>query len=1136
MKRIIQSIRRAAGRFGGLLSLALSVSAAHAGPAGSDFTARTNVSELRDAVTREGGRTRVYDLTGTVLASDANTGTIFFRDESGTAAIELDLNKTALQAGQRIRLRGTNYVTATDMGLSLGAAPVVNADYLHPTMERSGEIYLKAGLHPIRVPWFNRTSDYFLRVEYSGPNLVRQTIPNSMLFHAATDAIGGNLLPGLSYRDFEGQWEKVPNFAALMPQAIGVISNFDLSVKSRDENVGLEFTGFLKIPADGIYQFYLNSDDGSQLFLDGPPSIITTLGTVPVPAPQPVEVSQGLPDGQDCLWAETEGIINFIGRNNGNVEFELGSGEKKLQVKMLSASPEIASYLLNSRVQVRGICPVIKNSAGQKFAGAMVATDWRDVQVLDVAPGQWSALKKTTIGELSRRFPSDGSGIARLQGRLRFDTATRSLYFEDATGSAPIQLLTKLPAKAGENVECLAQWRRDGSRVYLHKAVAREAVNEAAGKTNTLQVLTTAMQVQRLTRAEAEREYPVTIRGVITSVSDEHRDFIIQDSTRAVFVLVGDIMLSHFPRVGDYCEITGVSRPADFSPIVGLRTAKILWRGQLPPPLHPTHDQLIGGSLDAQYVEVRGLVIATSAEVLTLLMADGVLDFKVVPAPNGEWATYLNSIIRIRGCLFANWDPNTHRVILDQPLHLQDATASVDSPPPLDMFEADKVGAKDLMQFDARFDTFRRVKIAGQVIHPGPDINYLMDGATGLRFQLAQPAKFAAGDKVEVVGLVEVGGVSPALRQAIARKTGYAPLPEPRHLLLNLISNDCDSTLVSMTGTLVGLQNQRDECVLEMQVGVKNFVARLDAKQKNDTLWPIGSRLNLTGTFCALDGGLPGRDVSSFELLLNSARDVQVIALPPWWTLSRLLVALACLVLGLAIAFIWIALLRHQVERRTRQLAREIGERERAEKMRAIEQERSRIARDLHDDLGSTLTEISMMATAHPGLKMESEITARRLQEIAEKSRSMVSALDGVVWVVNSKNDTLASLIEYLASYTEEFLAKAQIACRVELPKTYPEQIIAAEIRHDVMLAVREVLNNAVRHGRPGEVILRLAIVRNGLEITIQDNGCGFDPEQVNGNGLTNLQQRMGKLNGSCQIVRSPGGGATVMLKLALPG
>jgi len=819
------------------------------------------------------------------------------------------------------------------------------------------------------------------------------------------------------------------------------------------------------------------------------------------------------------------------------VQFELSSGDNQMQAEVLCPQPEIPRYLINSSVRVRGICPDLKNAAGQGRAGAILVANWQDVRVLEVAPGQWSAFGSATIAELESKAPPNSGGLACLRGRLHFDPASQMLRFEDATGSASIELLGAAPVETNLNIECLSRWTREGSRLVLKEAVVRESADDREAKTNGLRVLTTAMQVQQLTRAEAEREYPVKIRGVVTSVSDDFKSFLIQDSSRAVFVWVGEHSPQDLPQTGDFCEIGGISRAADFSPIVLFSNAIVLWRGQMPQPVtSATRDQLLSGSLDGQYVEIRGLVVAAHDTYVTLLTSDGILNWDVTTAPSENWAALRNAIIRARGGLRANWDPETHRVILDQPIHLETAAVSIDSPPPADLFEASKLTARDLMQFDVHFDTFRRVKVAGQIIHGCLDTYYLMDGTTGLRFRLFEPAAFDPGDQVEVVGLVELGGASPVLRQAVARKTGHQPLPQPRQLSLNSLSNNYDSTLVSAEGTLVDIQNQGAEQVLELQVGVKNFMARLRSPQPAAPAWAVGSRLQLTGTFSALDGDrLTGRDVNSFELLLNTPADVRVIARPPWWTLGRLLAAVTCLLTGLAAAFVWITLLRRQVERRTQQLRREIGERERAEKMRAIEQERSRIARDLHDDLGSTLTEISMMATVSPGRAVGSETAADRLREIAEKSRSMVSALDGVVWVVNSKNDTLSCLIEYLASYTEEFLAKAQIACRIELPKNYPERMIAAEIRHEVMLAVREALNNAVRHGRPKVVLLRQIIAGNSLEILVQDDGCGFNPARVKGNGLENLQERMTKLNGSCQIQCPPEGGAAVLLKLPLP-
>jgi len=1119
-----------------LLSLCGSWRAAGAGGFNPQFGIETNISELRNAVVGVPGRICAYELEGTILATEPASGVLFFEDNSGTTAVEADLRGVKLEAGQRVRIRGTNYVAITDVGLSLGTSPVVDADNLHSMIERSAEIHLTAGRHPIRVKWFNRTAAFFLKVEYSGPKIPRQLVPPSVLFHSEIVAAATNVSAGLIYRCYEGEWEEVPDFNQLRPQKTGATEDFNLSVKTRDENVGLEFEGMIEVPDDGNYRFYLSSDDGGQLFLDCAAPEIDLEGSAPVPDPQNISAGQLLFDRQESRWLETEGMITFISRFKNHVKLELAFGGSRMQVDVLSDSTEIPWYLLNSRVKVRGVCTNTKNVSGQMYAGSMVVANWREVRVLDVAPAEWYAFKTNTIGALTQEAKAVSNGIACLHGQLHIDHATQKPELNDGTGSATLELLTVLPVANDSVVDCLGRWSADGAGTRVHEAVIRTPLQELRGETNTLRILKTAMEVQRLTRDEADRKFPVELEGVATWISDDYRSFLIQDFTRAVFVWVGENSPMELPRVGDYCKVQGASRSADFSPVVDSQSVAVLWKGHMPPPISPTRDQLLSGSLDAQYVEIRGLVIATHDTVLDVLTADGILSFDVSPAPDERWKTFLNSIVRIRGCLFAIWDPNTHRIILDQPIRLRTVTVSIETPPPADLFEADRVTALDLMQFDVRFDTFRRVKAAGQIVHCGPEMNYLMDGATGLRFRLVEPMSLDPGDLVEVVGLVEPGGASPVLRQAIARKTGHVPLPEPRQLNLNSLSNNYDSTLVSVEGTLVDFQKHDAEQILEVQVGVKNFVARLDANERAHASWDIGSRLKLKGTFCALDGDrLDSHEVNSFEILLNSPADVQVLARPPWWTLNRLLFAIACLMLGLSIAFVWITVLRRQVERRTRQLGREISERERAEKMRAIEQERSRIARDLHDDLGSTLTEISMMATVRTGLNVGPEIANDRLREIAEKSRSMVSALDGLVWVVNSKNDTLSALIEYLASYAEEFLGKAQVGCRIELPKEYGDRVVSAEIRQEVMLAVREALNNAVKHGQPTEARLRITITGDNLEILVQDDGAGFDPEKVKRNGLGNLEQRMSKLNGSCRVESSPTCGTSIILKLILP-
>jgi len=228
-----------------------------------------------------------------------------------------------------------------------------------------------------------------------------------------------------------------------------------------------------------------------------------------------------------------------------------------------------------------------------------------------------------------------------------------------------------------------------------------------------------------------------------------------------------------------------------------------------------------------------------------------------------------------------------------------------------------------------------------------------------------------------------------------------------------------------------------------------------------------------------------------------------MLARPPFWTLQRTLILVGVLLGILALSLVWIRLLHHEVQQRTFQLRSEVQNREQAERQHALAQERARIARDLHDDLGSSLTEIAMLATTSPNVKLPVNDAAERMESIAGKSRTLVKALDEIVWVVDPARDTLASMIRYLASYVEEYLTGMKITCRVQVPNSFNDQPVSGQVRHHLFLAIKEVLNNAVRHGRASEVGLRVRVLDDRLCISITDNGIGFDPSgPFSGRGL----------------------------------
>jgi signal transduction histidine kinase len=1094
-----------------------------------DFPEATNIAALlRTANEKHGGICR-FSLAGTVLGANNRSGMVFLQDDSGAAILETGLTGPFLVAGQSIRLQGTNYIVPTRLGVSLGSRPLVENDGEHAvTTSGAGTVDLKAGFYPIRVCWFNRKWDSALAVKYSGPAFGLEGIPDAVLFRL--DPNRDLYVNGLDYRGYEGEWHQLPPFEKLKPVKAGVARNFATSYKTRNEDVGLVFDGMIQIKAAGTYTFQLQSDDGSRLFLNFPPPGLAVIGTNALPEPRRINIRQPLSGDSAPFWSETAGRITFLGAQQDGVEMELTAQDAPMHIKICGESGEVPDYLIGCQVRVRGVCLDTVSLGGYRVADVIVVPGWENVQVWEVPAEVWSKGKRLQINDC--RLAESNKCVVRLRGKLVNPATGRGPLLQDSTGQVPVQLLNAFSVATNNDVDCVGVWDPENAGGILRDALCRKLPEAAEG--DPLPLLTTAAEVQQLKRVEAQRGYPARIRGVVTWVAANRDCAVIQDSTRGVFVGLHPAWIWDPPVVGERLEITGKVAVGDFTPFVFLSGVKRLGMGMLPSPMHPTWDQLVGGSMDSQYVEITGLVTGVRGEQMDLLLPGGKITVEFHPNVDAL-AAYLNSVVRIRGVMFAKLNYPALQVTPAQPMWFGSATICVDTPPARDPFNAEKIGVKQLMQYDAQRNTFQRVSVTGQYLGARADTAYLTDNGFGLRFSLIQPEHFKPGDMVEVAGLVELGEASPKLREAVARKVGHQSLPEPQPLVFEP-TNDVvyDSRLVWVEGLLVSVQMREGELALEMQTGLRHFIARLPAGIGN--LWPVGSRLKLTGVYADASGSHPAdQGLNAFELLVNSPGDVQLLARPPWWTLNRLLTMVGILTAGLALAFIWISLLRRQVERRSAQLQKEIGERQRAEQEKAIEQERSRIALDLHDDLGSRLTAISMLATANPGKLLTPEASKERLQLIADKARNTVTTLDGLVWAVDPKNDTVAALAEYLASFVEEYLVKTDIACQADLPADFPERTISAEARHNMLLAVREALNNAVRHARADQVRLEIKFLDSRLSVIIKDNGCGFNPAQAaSGNGLFNLQARMRRINGECFVQSFPGRGTTVSLVLPL--
>jgi signal transduction histidine kinase len=239
---------------------------------------------------------------------------------------------------------------------------------------------------------------------------------------------------------------------------------------------------------------------------------------------------------------------------------------------------------------------------------------------------------------------------------------------------------------------------------------------------------------------------------------------------------------------------------------------------------------------------------------------------------------------------------------------------------------------------------------------------------------------------------------------------------------------------------------------------------------------------------------------------------------PHFWQTWPFQVAAASAVLGVAAGLVtW----RLQQQRRRLE----------AKRLHALELERRRIARDMHDHLGAQLAGIALASGAN--------------ESAHQRVRESLRELNDLIWSVHPDNDTLPSLADFIANFASRYLSAACIELDLDLPEQIPSTPIPSRLRHELAAMFKEALRNVTQHARAKRVVVRLRMDRNCLELSIRDDGCGFNtegrglwsartgnshatPPSPLGNGLNNFHTRSESLGGKCRLRSALGDGTEV--------
>ncbi len=197
-----------------------------------------------------------------------------------------------------------------------------------------------------------------------------------------------------------------------------------------------------------------------------------------------------------------------------------------------------------------------------------------------------------------------------------------------------------------------------------------------------------------------------------------------------------------------------------------------------------------------------------------------------------------------------------------------------------------------------------------------------------------------------------------------------------------------------------------------------------------------------------------------------------------------------------------------------------------------VQAERDRIARDIHDDLGSKLTQL--LLTGEVAQIGGAAAPSAPLSQMCDGARNILSTIDEVVWIVNSEHDNLEDFAIHVCKYVQHFLQPAGIRCRFDVPTELPARPLSQLVRRNLFLAIKEAVNNAAKHSQASQLTLRIELAGAELSVMVADNGHGFDSAQARDerNGLMNMKLRLAEIGGVCHVASRPGEGCQISFQV----
>ena len=642
-----------------------------------------------------------------------------------------------------------------------------------------------------------------------------------------------------------------------------------------------------------------------------------------------------------------------------------------------------------------------------------------------------------------------------------------------------------------------------------------------------------------VSRANSTMQGFFSTRGVVTFHDRVFgKDYIfVQENNDAVLISLENLSLKARLNVGEDVDLGGALEPGKYLPVLTpLVVTELGWRA-MPLPIAQQQGVPIPSTQEGVWSEFEGVVHSVNTNgTLSVIGKDGPVYLWLSQTSSNNLANYIDVNLRAQGVLMLN--------LLDAPLLLVPSQNFVDVKveAPADPFGIRKCLIADLLSENMKSWRSQRVRVVGEVTYRDNQSFFIQDASGGIRVRTANDPGVKVEEMIEVLAFPALKDFAHVLTEPLMRpaksimQIGFTNLD-----LGEALSSKQSGTLVNISATLLGLTTNGINQVLELQEQQRTFIATLAISHGDLSGLIPGSRLRVTGvrddeiaaSSPDIEKSANTQFLTSLNILLRSPQDVTVLSGPPWWTWKKTAMLVGILMTILVVTLLWIHLLHRHIERqRAAQLAfsRHVLER--------LEDERRRIAVNLHDSLGQTLMVIKNHAILAIQRPPEEQGLRSRLDEISGTTSQAIEEVRRITHGLRPYQLDRLGLTQAIRASVNQASENSSIlfACRVK----DIEGLFDKDAEIHVYRIVQEAITNVVKHSAATEAAVVIKKQTSVILLSIRDNGRGFNPAEPSsqphdlGYGLSGIAERVRILSATLVIKSQPNKGTSLTIEVPI--